>query len=117
MAEKFKSVDDYIKSFPDDVQPVLEEVRKTIRTVLPDAEEVISYNIPTFTIDGRYLVYFAGWQKHVSIYPIPGGDESFEKELEPFRTGPGTLRFPLNKPMPLDLIERVVKHLQKKRSR
>ncbi len=77
-------------------QPVLEEVRKTIRKVLPDAEEVISYNIPTFTIDGRYLVYFAGWQKHVSIYPIPGGDESLEKELEPYRTGPGTLRFPLN---------------------
>jgi uncharacterized protein YdhG (YjbR/CyaY superfamily) len=117
MAEKFKSVDDYIQSFPDEVRPVLEEVRQTIRKVLPDSEEVISYNIPTFKVDGRYLVYFAGWQKHVSVYPVPGGDEELEKELGSYRTGPGTLRFPLDKPMPLDLIERVVEHLQKKRSR
>jgi len=115
MAEKWKSVDEYIASFPEEVRPVLEDVRRTIKTALPEAEEVISYNIPTFKVGGKYLVYFAGWKKHISIYPIPGGDEVFEKELTPYRTGPGTLRFALNRPMPLDLIDRVTKHLQKGR--
>jgi len=116
MAEKFRDVDQYIGSFPEEVRPVLEELRVTISRAAPDAVETISYNIPTFKLAGRYLVYFAGWKKHVSVYPIPGGDPELERELEPYRTGPGTLRFPLDHPVPFGLIERVVAAMLKARS-
>lgn len=115
MSEKFRDIDHYIGTFPDGVREVLEEVRQTIRKAVPEAEETISYNIPTFKLGGRYLIYFAGWTKHISIYPIPGGDEELEEELEEYRTGPGTLRFPLNEPLPLPLIERVVAQMAKGR--
>jgi uncharacterized protein YdhG (YjbR/CyaY superfamily) len=111
MREKPTSVDAYIGSYPPEVQPILHEVRRTIRRAIPDAEEAISYGIPTFTLGGRYVVYFAGWKGHVSIYPVPGGDEAFEREIAPYRSGKGTLRFPLGRPIPYELIARLARLL------
>lgn len=109
MAEqKFASVEEYVDSFPPYVQKILEEVRRTIRKVVPSAGETISYQIPTITLDGQYLVYFAGWKHHISLYPVPEGDEAFEREIAPYRSSRGTLKFPLDKPIPYDVIERVV---------
>jgi uncharacterized protein YdhG (YjbR/CyaY superfamily) len=115
MAEKFETVDGYIASFPDDVQKVLRKVRATIRKAVPKAEEKISYQIPTFALDGRYLVYFAGWKNHISVYPLPEADEAFERELAPYKSGKGTVKFPLNKPIPYDLIGRLAALLAEQR--
>ena len=81
VAQEFESVDDYISTFPPDVQTVLQAVRKTIHAAAPGAKESISYQIPTFTIDGRPVVYLAGWKKHVSVYPVPALDEELERQL------------------------------------
>ena len=110
------AVDDYISSFPSDVQAVLTEVRRTIRSVVPEAEETISYQIPTFIVNGRHLVYFAGWKKHVSVYPLPAGDAECDREVAPYRAGKGTAKFPLSRPVPYDLIGRLVAHLVEERS-
>jgi uncharacterized protein YdhG (YjbR/CyaY superfamily) len=109
------TIDEYIRTFPGDVQGVLEEVRRTIRNAVPTADETISYGIPTFTLDGRYLVYFAGWKHHVSVYPVPMGDANFEREIEPYRAGKGTLKFPLAEPIPYGLIEQVAALLLEER--
>ncbi|CAN5193734.1 DUF1801 domain-containing protein [soil metagenome] len=114
MPEKFKSVDEYMGSLPEETRPVAEEIRQTIKQALPDADEVISYNIPTFKVDGRYVVYFAGYKGHVSLYPFPD-DTSLEKEIAPYRAGKGTLRFPIQDPLPVELIVRVVKALRERR--
>ncbi|WP_216853374.1 iron chaperone [Phytoactinopolyspora halotolerans] len=105
------TIDEYIGSFPDDVQDVLREVRSTIRTALPDAAEKISYQIPTFTLNGRNVVHFAAWTHHISVYPLPAGDEAFQRELAPYVAGKGTAKFPLDKPIPYDLIGRLAAHL------
>jgi uncharacterized protein YdhG (YjbR/CyaY superfamily) len=104
MAEKFATVEDYIASFPPDVRAVLEEVRRTIRAAVPDAGEKISYQIPAITLDGKPLMYFSGWKAHISLYPIPPLDETLAAAIEPYRSGKGTLKFPLNEPIPYDLI-------------
>jgi Domain of unknown function (DU1801) len=83
MADKFATVDDYISSFPEDVQAVLEQVRRTIHSAVPRAGETIGYQIPTITLDGKYLVYFAGWKQHISLYPLPDMDEGLEREIAP----------------------------------
>lgn len=115
MANQFESVDEYILSFPPEVQPILEKVRRAIRKGTPGAEETISYQIPTFKLDGKSLVYFGGWKHHVGIYPIPEADPEFEKELAGYRAAKDTLRFPLGEPIPYDLIERLVVFLVRKR--
>jgi uncharacterized protein YdhG (YjbR/CyaY superfamily) len=117
MADTPATIDAYIDSFPADVQTILQEVRGRIRNALPTADETISYGIPTFTIGGRYIVYFAGWKHHISVYPIPSGDANFELELEPYRAGKGTLKFTLAEPMRYDLIERVATLLSEARTR
>jgi uncharacterized protein YdhG (YjbR/CyaY superfamily) len=86
---------DYIRSFPEEVQPILQRVRETVRGAAPGAEETISYGMPTMTLDGRFLVYFAGWKIHIGVYPVPAGDDSFERQIAPYRASKGTLRFPL----------------------
>ena len=113
----FATLDEYIASFPPEVQRTLEEVRAAIRAVLPGTEERISYGIPTFALDGRYVVYFSGWKRHVSVYPIPdpGGDAAFERELKPFMAGKGTLKFALDRPIPVELIQRVATRLLEQR--
>jgi uncharacterized protein YdhG (YjbR/CyaY superfamily) len=108
VADKFANVDDYIGSFPEDVQVILEEVRRRIRNVAPSADELITYEIPALAIDGRSLVHFAAWKHHISLYPVPAADGAFGRELERYRAGKGTLSFPLQEPIPYDLIERVV---------
>ena len=115
MADRFDSVDGYIESFPPEVQVILEEIRRRIHAAAPGTEETISYQIPTVTLDDKYLVYFAGWKRHVSIYPIHTLDESLENEVAGYRSGKDTLQFPLNEPVPYDLIEKVVGELLEQR--
>jgi uncharacterized protein YdhG (YjbR/CyaY superfamily) len=104
-----KDIDEYIDRFPEDVQNVLHKIRALINEVVPDAEEKISYQIPTFTLNGSYLIYFAGFKNHVSVYPAPRGTEQFKKELAAYEGGKGTVRFPLDQPIPYGLIKRIVK--------
>ena len=104
-----KTIDEYIAGFPKEVQEILEKIRMTIRKAAPDAEETISYLIPTFTLKGKYLIYFAGYKKHIGVYPVPAGDAELNEELSVYQTGKGTLQFPLDKPIPLDLITKIVK--------
>jgi uncharacterized protein YdhG (YjbR/CyaY superfamily) len=118
MAARFTTIDDYIDSFPEEVQDVLRQVRQTILAAAPaQAGQNISYGIPTITLDGRYLVYFAGWKHHVSVYPVPDGDASFEEVVAPYRAAKGTLRFPLREPIPYDVITRVTSALVERRAR
>jgi uncharacterized protein YdhG (YjbR/CyaY superfamily) len=117
MADKFDTVDGYIESFPPEVQVILEEIRRRIHVAAPGTEEKISYQIPTVTLDDKYLVYFAGWKRHVSLYPISTLDEPLEDEVAVYRSGKDTLQFPLNEPVPYDLIERIVGELVEKRRR
>ncbi len=109
MNTKPNNIDEYISGFPKDVQKNLEQVRKTIKKAAPQAEETISYAIPTFDLNGKHLVHFAGYENHVGFYPAPVGMEAFKKEFAKYKTGKGSVQFPLNNPMPLDLITRIVK--------
>ena len=109
MKRKINSIDEYIDTFPEGVQRILQQVRQTIKAAAPGAEEKISYGIPTFTLNGKYLIYFAGWKQHISIYPIPTGDEAFRQGIAPYVSGKGTLKFPISQPMPLNLITEIVK--------
>ena len=103
-----KNIDEYIAGFPDDVQETLQKIRMTIRKAAPDAEEKISYQMPTFYLKGN-LVHFAAFKKHIGFYPTPSGTEKFQKELAAYKTAKGTARFPLDKPIPYDLISEIVK--------
>ena len=114
MAGRHATVDDYIKSFPEDVQIVLEKVRQTILDVVPTAGETIKYDMPTMTLDGKSLVHFAAWKNHISLYPMATGDAAFEREMEPYAGDKGTVKFPLREPIRYDLIERLVTLLAKR---
>src|SRR2546426_11457985 len=106
----FKSVNEYIASKPKDVRIVLECVRSTIRKAVPAAEEVISYQIPVFKLNGIPVLYFAGWKQHYSLYPASDAlVAAFKDELAPYELSKGTIRFPLSEPVPVDLIERIAK--------
>jgi uncharacterized protein YdhG (YjbR/CyaY superfamily) len=105
----FGSIDDYVATFPEDVQKIMKQLRRTIKAAAPQAEEKISYNMPTFTLNGIYLVYFAGWKNHIAFYGAPRGNAEFKEDLSVYETGQGTLQFPLDKPMPLKLISKIVK--------
>ena len=115
MAEQFATIDEYIGSFPEDVRVILQEIRRRIRGVVPDAAEIISYRIPTVTLGGKRLVYFAGWKTYISVYPVPTADESVTRDLAPYLAARSTARFPLNKPIPFELIERMVAVLLRQR--
>jgi len=103
-----KDIDEYIAGFPDDVQAILQKIRMTIRDVAPGAEETISYGMPTFTLKGKYMVYFAAYKKHIGFYPAPVGNPEFKEELAAYESGKGTARFRLDRPIPYDLIRRIV---------
>ena len=112
-----KSIDDYISGFPDDLQKVLERIRRTIRKAVPRAQEKISYKMPAFTLDGD-LIYFAAFKNHIGIFPPVRGDAKLNKELSRYRGEKGNLKFPLDEPIPYELIGRLVKfrikeHLEK----
>ena len=117
MAPTFRTVDEYIASFPTDVQTKLQDVRRAIRKAAPGTDEAISYGIPTLMLDGRYLMYFAGWKRHISVYPIPAVDAQLDREIEPYKAGKGTLRFPLTDLIPYDLIGRLVAAAMRNRAR
>jgi uncharacterized protein YdhG (YjbR/CyaY superfamily) len=105
---KAQDIDGYISQFPADVQAALQEVRETIRRAAPDAKETISYRMPAFRQHG-ILVYFAAWKKHIGMYPPISGDKALEKAVARYAGPKGNLQFPLDEPMPLGLIERIVK--------
>ena len=105
----FTSIDEYIATFPEDVQKIMQRLRETIKAAAPGLEEAISYNMPTFNLDGKYLVYFAGWKTHIAFYGAPRGNAEFKEDLSAYETGQGTLKFPLAEPIPLDLISKIVK--------
>ncbi|WP_076263861.1 iron chaperone [Intrasporangium flavum] len=109
MAPRFASVDDYIASYPEETRTQLARVRTAIRTAVPDAREKISYGMATFTLEGKPLLYFAGWKNHVGVYPVPTGDAAFEEAIRPFRRAKDTVRFPITKPVPLDLVATIAR--------
>lgn len=103
-----RNIDEYIASFPPAVQAVLEKIRWTIKKAAPDAQETIGYNMPAFTQEG-IVVYFAAFKKHIGFYPPVRGDAKLEKAVSPYAGKKGSLQFPLNRPIPYTLIERIVK--------
>ena len=104
----FKTIDEYIALFPKDVQNILKALRKAIRDVAPQAEEAISYQIPTYKLNGN-LVHFAAFKDHISFFPTSSGIEAFKVKLKSYKTSKGTIRFPLDEPIPFDLIEEIVR--------
>lgn len=104
---KPKNIDEYIAGFPIEIQEILEQIRQTIKKAAPNAEEKISYAIPTFTLNGN-LVHFAAFKNHIGFYALPSGNEAFQKELSIYKSGKGSIQFPLDKPIPLDLITKIV---------
>ena len=107
MNGRYSTVDEYIEASPADVRAALQQMRETIRRAAPGAEEVISYQMPAFRLNG-ILVYYAAHPKHVGFYPTSSGIEAFREELASYKTSKGAVQFPLGKPMPLDLVERIV---------
>lgn len=105
---KPNNIDEYISGFPNDVREALQQVRATIRKAAPKAEETIRYSMPAFTFKGN-LVYFAAFKNHIGFYPVPTGNKTFEKEFSLYKTGKGSIQFPLGKSMPLALITKIVK--------
>src|SRR5271157_621261 len=106
--KKAKDIDGYISQFPAEVQAILQKVRTTISSAAPEAKETISYQMPAFKLHGM-LVYFAAWEKHIGLYPPISGDKSLEKAIARYAGPKGNLQFPLNEPIPYDLMERIVK--------
>ncbi len=102
------TIDEYIAQFPPDTQKVLEQMRALIRVSAPDAVETISYAIPTFDMNGRHLVHFAGYESHVGLYPTASGIEAFKQEIKAYKNARGSVRFSLGQPLPADLIRRIV---------
>jgi uncharacterized protein YdhG (YjbR/CyaY superfamily) len=111
-----QTIDDYIAGCPQSVRPALREIRRRVHETVPGAGETIRYAMPTMTLDGSSLVHFAAWKKHIAVYPAPEptDDAAFEQALAPHRGDKGTLRFPLNQPIPFDLIAQVVSRLARR---
>lgn len=105
---KFSNIDDYIASFPLETREILEQLRETIRKNAPGASQTINYGIPTFTLRGN-LVHFAAFKNHIGFYPTPSGIEAFKKDLSAYDVAKGSVKFPIDKPLPFDLIGRMVK--------
>jgi uncharacterized protein YdhG (YjbR/CyaY superfamily) len=108
MNTDIKDIDTYISTFPKDIQTILEQVRKTIKQEAPAAKETIKYGMPTFVLNGN-LVFFAAFKNHIGFYATPTGHEEFKKELSPYKSGKGSVQFPLNLPIPFDIITKIVR--------
>jgi uncharacterized protein YdhG (YjbR/CyaY superfamily) len=104
----FTSIDEYISTFPEEIQKILEELRAIIKASAPDVEEKISYQMPTFALKGN-LVHFAAWKKHIGFYPTSSGTQAFKHELSIYEGAKGSVKFPIEKPLPLELISKIVK--------
>jgi uncharacterized protein YdhG (YjbR/CyaY superfamily) len=107
-SEKIETIEEYIESFPKNVQDILSKLRDAIRKAAPDAVESISYNMPTYKLDGKRLVYFSAWKSHIGLYSIPKVNAAFRKEMLPYEGEKGSLSFPLKKPIPYDLVTKIV---------
>ena len=105
--KKFETIDEYIATFPEDIQDILEKMRKVIQEAAPEAEEAISYGMPTFKLHGN-LVHFAAYKNHIGFYPAPSGIEAFKEEISEYKSSKGAVQFPLDKPIPYDLVEKIV---------
>lgn len=120
MARRFSTVDEYVESLPDDVQPVMAGIRRSIRAVVPAVEETISYQMPTFVLDGRPLVHVAAWKKHIGLYPLPAldGEQNGDLALDvaPYRGAKDALQLRYDRPIPYELVERVVAVLLEQRA-
>ena len=103
-----KDIDEFIAGYPENIQKILKKIRATIRKAAPKAEETINYGIPTFTLNGN-LVHFSAFKKHIGFYPAPSGIENFKKELSAYESAKGSVKFPLDQPIPFDLITKIVK--------
>jgi len=112
---KVGSIDEFINTYPKDIQDILRELRETIRKAAPEAQEKISYGIPTFTFNGN-LVHFSAYDKHIGFYPGAGAIETFKSELKPYDTAKGTVRFPLDEPLPLALVRKITLYRVKQNS-
>ena len=112
--KKFNTISEYIATFPKEIQLILEKIRKLIKETAPKAEEAISYQIPTFKLNKKNLVHFAAFKNHIGIYPTPTGMEAFKEKLSVYESGKGSVKIPLNKPIPYDLIKEIVEYLVKK---
>ena len=108
-SHRTETIDDYIAAFPKDVQSQLQQVRRAIAKAAPGADESISYRIPTFKLNGRPLIYFAGFKTHIGLYPVQADSAGFSQAMARYASGKATLKFPLDQPMPLGLIATVVK--------
>ncbi|MCW3115151.1 MAG: hypothetical protein JWR18_3547 [Segetibacter sp.] len=108
MKTNFKTVDEYIKTFPEDIQKLLQQVRAVIKENAPEAVESIAYEMPAYKTNGKPLVYFAGYTKHVGFYATPTGHAEFAGELSNYKQGKGSVQFPIDMPMPFELIKRIV---------
>ena len=104
----FDSIDQYIASFPEETQKILEEIRSTVKAAAPEAEEKISYQMPTFFLNGN-LIHFAAFKNHIGIYPTPSGTQAFKDEISRYQGAKGSIRLPIDEPMPLELIGKIVK--------
>ena len=113
----YKSIEEYIKTFPIEVQVKLQQIRNLVKKLAPTAVETISYGMPTFKLNGKNLVHFAGYKNHIGFYPTPSALVTFEKELSAFKTSKGTAQFKLDKNLPLKLIEKMVKFRIKENSK
>lgn len=107
MNPKITTIDEYIDGFPDSTQKILQEVRSTIAKVAPDAVEVMSYGIPTFDMKKKHLIHFAGYEHHIGFYPGSEAIEVFQDDLKNYKTSKGTIQFPIDKPMPVELIKKI----------
>jgi uncharacterized protein YdhG (YjbR/CyaY superfamily) len=105
----FTSIDEYIATFPDEIQKKLQDIRATIKAAAPEAQEKISYQMPTFYLYGN-LVHFAAFTNHIGFFPAPSGVQAFKDELSRYETSKGTIRFPLSEPLPLDLVSKITKY-------
>ena len=103
-----QEVDDYIDTFPLEIRKLLDTLRQTILAEVPDAVEVISYKMPTYKLNGKNLVHFAAWENHIGLYPTPSALKEFEKDLEGYTKSKGSIHFPLGKPLPKELIKKIV---------
>ena len=108
MKKQFKTIDEYIKTFPANIQSILEKMRQTVRKAAPEAVEAIAYQMPTFRLNGN-LVHFAAFKNHIGFYPTPSGIDAFKKEISQYKWAKGSVQFPLDKPIPYDLVEKIVK--------
>ncbi len=108
MKVEFANVEAYLASFPEDIRELLQQVRTVIRKAAPDAEELISYGMPAYKTQGRPLVYFAGFKNHIGFYATPSGHDAFKEELAKYKQGRGSVQFPIDRPLPLDLIRQMV---------